>query len=137
MSYTLAASAARTASATGDGVDIKGYWNKALLYFDVTDQATEVGDTLDVYVDVSPDGGTTWINAAHFTQVVGNGSASSEIAVLNAATPGTSTVVVTASAAAAAVRPMVFGNQMRARWAITDTGTDNASFTFSVTAFVQ
>lgn len=136
---TLAASAARTdtAGTNGDTVLVDP-WERALLLCTFTAKATDASDTCDVYVDVSPDGGTTWLNAVHFTQALGNGTdAATEYAVLYANTPGTSIVVATADAASTAVRPTLFGNAMRARWVIVDTGTDDASFTFGVKAFLQ
>jgi hypothetical protein len=136
---TLAASVARTDTAGTNGSTIAvDPWDYALLVFDQTVAATDVGDTCDVYVDVSPDGGTTWLNAAHFTQRLGNGTdAQRDYAVLYANTPGTAIVVATADAAATAVRPTLRGTAMRARWVIVDAGTDNASFTFSVKAYLQ
>lgn len=132
---TLAASAARTASGNGTPVTGLGWRNRFIVLLDITASQTDAGDTLDVYVDVSLDG-TTWLNAIHFTQQPGNGSARKEFAVLDPSNPGTSVVNVTADAAAGAVRPAMFGPQMRARWAIVDAGTPgNSSHTFSVTAF--
>lgn len=135
---TLIASAAHTDAAptTGDTVAVD-HWEKALFLCEFTDKKTDVGDTCDVYVDVSPDGGTTWLNAVHFTQALGNGTdAAKEYAVLYANTPGTSIIVATADAASTAVRPTLFGNAFRARWAIVNSGTDDESFTFSVKAFL-
>jgi len=136
---TLASSTARTPTATDNGGTIAvDAWEKALLYCVFTAKATDVGDTCDVYVDVSPDGGTTWLNAVHFTQALGNGTdAASEYAVLYANTPGTSIIVATADAASTAVRPTLFGNALRARWTIVNTGTADASFTFGVKAFLM
>lgn len=136
---TLAAASARVAGAptTGDTIAVD-HWDKALFLCTFTDKKTDVGDTCDVYVDVSPDGGTTWINAVHFTQALGNGTdAATEYAVLYSNTPGTSIIVATADAASTAVRPTLFGNALRARWAIVNSGTDDESFTFGVKAFLQ
>jgi hypothetical protein len=138
--YTLAASAARTdtASTNGDTIRFEEPWSYAQFIYKQTAAGTDVGDTCDVYIDLSPDGGTTWINAVHFTQRLGNGTdAQTDIAVLFANTPGTSVIAITADASAAAVRPALRGNAMRARWTIVDSGTDDASFTFSVKAYVQ
>ena len=81
---------------------------EAEFILDVTAAATAAGDTLDVYVDFSPDG-VLWINAIHFTQVLGNGGAKREIAKINAntglATP-TAPLSVAADAASGAVRNM-------------------------------
>ena len=135
----LAESAARNdASDTTGGTVAVDAWERALLLCTFTAKATDVGDTCDVYVDVSPDGGTTWLNAVHFTQALGNGTdAATEYAVLYANTPGTAIVVATADAASTAVRPTLFGNALRARWAIVNSGTNDESFTFGVKAFLQ
>lgn len=134
---TLAASAARTAGANGTPVTGLGWVRRLIVVLDITASATDAGDTLDVFVDVSPDGGTTWLNAVHFTQQAGNGSARAEFAVLDPSNPGTSVVNVTADAAAGAVRPALFGDAIRARWEIVDSGDADQSHTFSVKAFVQ
>lgn len=131
---TLAASAARTTGANGTAVTGLGWRNRYIILLDVTNADTDAGDTLDVYIDVSLDG-TTWLNAAHFTQVIGTDAARKEFAVLDPSAPGTSVINVTSDAAAAAVRPALFGPQMRARWAIVDAGAANVSFTFSVVAY--
>ena len=132
--YTLAASAARTAGASGTAVLIGGLPRTTLLVLAVTASATDAGDTGDFYVDVSPDG-TAWINVAHFAQQAGNGAAKTEVATLAFASPGTSTIAVTSDAAAGAVRPAVWGKYFRARWAIVDSGNANSSHTFSVNAY--
>jgi hypothetical protein len=132
----LAASAARTAGANGTAITGLGYMKRAIIILDITASATDAGDTLDVYIDVSLDG-TTWVNAVHFTQQAGNGAAAKEYAVLDPSNPGTSVVTATSDAAAGAVRPSLFGLQMRARWAIADSGNGDSSHTFSVTALIQ
>lgn len=135
--YTLAASAARTASASEAAVHVGGLWRRAELVFDVTASATDAGDTLDVYVDISPDSGTTWVNAVHFAQQAGNGAAKTEIAILDPSNPGVATINVTADAAAGAVRPSVIGRTFRARSVLVDGGGANTSHTFSVKAYIQ
>ena len=133
---TLAASAARTASANGTTIHTGGR-AKYIFVLSISDASvTDAGDTLDVYVDFSPDAGTTWINAIHFTQRAGNAAgAKTEVAVLEAGGTGATIVDATTDAASAAVRPYVFGNAMRARWAIVDSGDHNSSHTFGLQAF--
>jgi hypothetical protein len=135
---TLAAAAARTPTAGTNGTTIAvDAWDRALFLIEFTAKATDAGDTCDVYIDVSPDGGTTWINAVHFTQALGNGTdAASEYAVLYANTPGTAAVDASSNANSGAVRPALFGNAIRARWVIVNSGTADASFTFGVKAFL-
>ena len=133
--FTLAASAARTTGANGSWVFFGGERSRFAFLLDITASATDAGDTLDVYIDVSFDGTNSAGNAVHFTQHAGNGAAAKEIAVLDSSNPGTSVVVVTSDAAAAAVRPALFGAYYRARWAIVDSGDANSSATFSVTGY--
>ena len=133
--FTLAASSARTSGANGDWVFFGGERDRFIFLLDITASATDAADTLDVYIDISFDGTNSAGNAAHFTQQAGNGAAASEIAVLDSQTPGTSVITVTSDAAAAAVRPSLFGAYYRARWAIVDSGDANSSHTFSVTGY--
>jgi hypothetical protein len=131
---TLAASAARTVSASGTGVFIGGERKRFIIVNAITASATAAGDTLDAYVDWSLDD-VTYYNACHFTQQAGNGAARTEFAVLDAAAPGTAVVNVTSDAAAAAVRPTLFGAYLRARWVLVDGGGGDTSHTFSVLAY--
>lgn len=131
---TLAASAARTVGANGAGVFIGGERRRFIIINAITASATAAGDTADIYVDWSLDD-VTYYNAIHFTQQAGNGAARTEFAVLDPANPGTSVINITSDAAAAAVRPAVFGAYLRARWALVDGGGGDTSHTFSVIAY--
>jgi hypothetical protein len=131
---TLAASAARTANGSATGVFIGGERRRFVVVNAITASATAAGDTLDVFVDFSLDN-STWYNAIHYTQQAGDGAARTEYAVLDPANPGTSVINVTADAAAAAVRPALFGPYMRARWEAVDGGGGDTSHTFSVIAY--
>jgi hypothetical protein len=135
--FALAASAARTADGNGTAVTGLGGFRRFMVLLEISASATDAADTLDVFVDVSPDGGTTWINAIHFAQQAGDGSAKDEIAVLEPSTPGVDVVAVTSDAATGKVRPGMFGDQMRARWEVADSGDANSSHTFSVKLFAQ
>lgn len=131
--FTLASSAARTPTAgtNGTAVELNGRVRDIMLVCAFTAKATDAGDTCDVYVDVLV--GTTWINAVHFTQALGTGTASQiEFAKLSAGVTGAATVTASADLASAAVRPSAIGSQIRARWVIVNTSTADASFTFSV-----
>jgi len=135
----LAASSARTAGANGTTMPIASGRSRFVVLLSVADASTtDAGDTLDVYVDLSPDGGTTWVNAIHFTQRAGNAAgAVKEVAVLDSASAAATVTDVTSDAASGAVRPYVFGNAIRARWAIVDSGDHNSSHTFGVSAFAM
>lgn len=121
-----------TASVNGTAFEIPGA-HKVIVVCEFTNKAAASGDKCNVYIDLLV--GTVWINAIHFTEALGNGTdAATEYAVLDSTTPGTAIVVATADAASTAVRPAVFGEQIRVRNVVTDAGT--ASFTLAVTAFV-
>jgi len=132
--FTLLASAARgaTAGTNGTPVDIPTRMAFGIL-LDFTAKATEITDTCDVYIDMLV--GATWVNAIHFTQVLGNAvDASAQYALLM---PSADVVPIDVSTNAGngVVRPSVIGSQMRARWVIVDAGGGVASFTFSITVW--
>ena len=132
---TLAASAARTASANGTAFYVGGERKRFIVVNAITASATAAGDTADIYVDFSLDN-VTWYNAIHFTTQAGNGAARTEYAVLDPSDPGAVTIDVTADAASGVTRPSLFGAYIRARWAMVDDGGDaNTSHTFSVIAY--
>ncbi|MEK7992897.1 MAG: hypothetical protein AAB403_03735 [Planctomycetota bacterium] len=123
----------------GTGYKLQQAWKELLVQLDVTAAATEVGDTLDVYVDMAIDDGTKWHNLIHFTQVVGNGGAKTFIACIKNDNPGASAVFATTSdAAAGATRQIGFGDRIRFRTVTVDaTTTGNLSFTYSLKAFFK
>lgn len=136
---TIAAAGTIHAAATtvnGTGVVFKQAWNKALVILDVTAAATASGDTLDIYIDTSPDGGVTWINVGHFTQVLGNGGAKKFVMALGADNPGATAVTdVTSSAAAGATRQYGICDRLRYRSIV--ASADTPSFTFGIKAFLK
>jgi hypothetical protein len=138
----LLASAARGdgANVVGDSVQV-GDVSRMLIVLDITASATEAGDTLDVYIDFSWDGGTTWYNAVHFPQQAGNGAAAKHIASLMAAAYSTdpdATVDITSDLAAGVVLQQLIGPLVRVRYTIVDVATaDNESHTFSVVAYAN
>ena len=96
---------------------------------ELTAAADDVDDTLDVYIDTLV--GTTWINIAHFTQILGNGA--DAIVRFVIIVPGNmlTTDVATADCAAGVARPAI-GSQYRGRYTIVDGGGADATFTFSL-----
>lgn len=136
---TLLASAARTSTGQGTAVTGLGAYKSATIFLDVTAAATDATDTLDVYVEYSPDAGTTWDNFVHFTQVLGNGGPKQFVAHVNlfGAAPDAMHAVGEALAAGS-VRQVDFGDRLRVRWEITDGGGGgNVSFTFAVKASLK
>lgn len=129
----LASSAARTATGNGDSVKLlhrsRDYVGLQFT-LDVTADESTAADKLDVFIQTKADG-TNWVDVAHFTQHDGNAGAAryhtkivkhlAEAEFLNAT-----------ALAEASVRDL-FGEEWRARWAITDD-SGSASYTFSVVA---
>lgn len=135
----LLAAAARTASGTSTATQIPKPLNKwlagAALHLKVTAAATEAGDTLDVYVQHSLDGGTTFTDFVHFTQVVGNASTPvNHFAHWVALMTPTAAMHATEDAAlAAGVKQGPVGELWRVKWVVAPaTTTGNESFTFGV-----
>jgi hypothetical protein len=131
---TLAASAARTETGVTSAVSIPDAANAIVFEFDVTAAATEAGDTLDMKIQTMVDG-TNWIDVCTFTQVLGNGGAKRYFGKVCAATA--QTMFENATSLTAGNVRHILGDTYRCAWAITDASTDNASFTFSVTAIVM
>lgn len=129
-------SGTETASATKAGVVFRETYREALIVLDVTAAATAVGDTLDVFVDTSHDGGTTWINIAHFTQVLGNGGAKRFACALGPNYSGTEAVVNVASDQSAG-NAIGIGISDRLRTRSTIVNSSAPSFTYSVKAFLK
>lgn len=101
------------------------------LLLNVTAAATEAGDTLDVLVDSSPDGGVTWVNLVHFTQVLGNGGAKKFVAIVDEGT--TDEFDVTSDVAVGATPRPFIGDRLRVRHTVVDVATtSNAVFVFTV-----
>lgn len=132
---TLLASAARTTTGTADVTLDVSKAKAALFLFEVTAAATEVGDLLDVYMQHSPDAGTTYDDFVHFTQVVGTSTGYTELAQWTAFSglPETEVRSPQDGAAGVGVVQGPVGDNWRIKWNVVDvTTTGNASFTFSV-----
>lgn len=128
-------SEARTSSNVAANTGNFGNIHAAAFLLTVSAAATEVGDTLDVYLQSSIDGGTTWDDFVHFTQVLGNGGAKKYIAYWNALpSPESELGAPTDATLAAGVKQGPIGEKIRTKWVIVDAGTANASFTFKIDA---
>ena len=135
---TLLVSAARTATGTSTTTSVWRY-STCQVVLNVTAAATEAGDTLDVFLEKSADGGTTWDTFTHFTQVLGNGGAKKFIALVSDGIAPTLTTTYApkahADVAASAINQGAFGDYWRIAFDIVDVATlGNQSFTFSVKA---
>ena len=140
---SLRASSAQTSAGTetggaqsvGKSLKSGKSFKQLTAYLDVTAVATDTGDKLDVYVDASPDGGTTWFNVMHFTQILGDAAAQAQIMTINGIAAAAE-VAVTSDAASGAIRDVGFFDTIRYRGTLIDTG-GNASFTWALHAFVK
>lgn len=134
---TLVSSAARTVSGNSGVLAVPaqpGLINAGIFLLDVTAAATEAGDTLDVYIQSSIDGGTTWDDFVHFTQVIGTGGARKHLAHwTRLVAPTTAMKAPQDAALAVGVQQGPIGPVWRVKWVVVDVVTGgNASFTFSV-----
>jgi hypothetical protein len=132
----LQASGAQTASGTGSVVTGLGGYRMMTVMLDVTVAGSVAGDLLNVYVQYSPDAGTTWDDLISFTQVLGNGGAKQFLAHVNAdlGTPPAMAAPKDATLAAGTANSAVdFGDRLRVKWVIVNGGGTH-SFTFAVKA---
>ena len=137
---TLRASAEVSTATTqnGTGIKLQRKYSELVVVLDVTAAADDVDDTLNVFVDTSFDGGTTWVNIGHFTEILGNGGAKKYIMAFKAnPITGSNAVPLGDDQSDNAALQIGFGDQLRYRAVTVDpTGTDIA-ITYSVTGFLQ
>lgn len=133
LASTTVASTGTATAAIGVGVSRA---KAALFMLDVTAAATESGDTLDVYIQHSPDGGTTYDDFVAFTQVAGDTGTVKYLAQWTAysALPESELrVPADASLSAGNVLHGPVGDDWRIKYKTADAATTgNMSFTFSV-----
>lgn len=135
-SITLHSAGAVTAGANDTAVTGTGPYTHAEFLLNVTAAAAVAGDTLNVFVDASPDGGTTWVNVVHFTELVGDGGAKKYVAAIHSAANLTD-VDVTSDLAAHDAPRSYLGNALRCRYAVVDGGAHGQSFNFVLTAVLK
>jgi hypothetical protein len=128
---TLFASAARIADANGDAVEFPGGMQALCVELDITAAATDNGDKLDVWIQTSLDG-TNYVDVHRFTQADGDGGPLRYYATM--AFGPAETEFENAAALGEHTSRGLAGVLWRARCKVTDASTDDASFTFSVTA---
>jgi hypothetical protein len=125
----LHASGAETLTGTGAAFSSQMVKSTVSWELDVTDAATEAGDTLNVFIQTKI--GDDWLDVVHFTELIGSGGAKRFYAKQTVAVAETMFENGTALAAGA-VRNLI-GSDWRCRWAIVDVATtSNQSFTFSL-----
>jgi hypothetical protein len=97
--------------------------------------ATAVGDTLDVFLQHSPDG-TLWDDFVHFTQMLGNGGAKNFMATwLGTVAPATAMRAPQDGVLAAGVQQGPLFPQWRAKSVVVGTGPPNFVFSISFRPF--
>lgn len=106
----LAASAARTASGNGSAFGGFAQSSKLAAQLAIT-AASGTNPTLDVVIQHSIDGGTTWHDLITFAQQTGTATLFADYAEVEASTA------------------QVYGDKLRAKWTV---GGTTPSFTFSV-----
>ena len=132
--------ASKTVTAAGSvsetAVTGLGCYDQAQIELKLTDAKAEAGDTLDVFIDTSFDGGTTWVNCVHFPQILGNGADALQFlaTLCRTANPGEDVVALASDCAAGKVRAAVFGDRLAVRHTVADGGGGTQSFTFEVVA---
>ena len=132
---TMLASAARTAS--GDSGALTNIPHpevikRASFFLDVTVAATEVDDTLNVFIQTRRN--DVWQDVALFTEVLGNGGVKQFVAEWSDS-PAPETEQgppQDVAISAGVVQGGKLGDQVRVKWVVVDPGGAAASFTFSV-----
>ena len=129
---TLVASSQRSSSSNSGAIVINDFDLSNLLLELAVTQASGTSPTLDVYFQESLDGGTNFLDVAHFAQFNAS-SATSHYVKLSA---GSSDAVVgsvgDATINASALGLSLVSNVWRVKWVVAGTGP---AFTFAVNAY--
>lgn len=131
---SVLASTTATADGTAAAASYQyGRVNAAVFLLTVSAAAAAVGDLLDVFLQSSADGGTTYDDFVRFTQVLGNGGAKKYIAVWQRdVTPTRALGAPQDGAMAAGVNQGPVATTWRIKYKVTDGGAHGQSFTFKV-----
>ena len=117
-------------SSTGTTTQGLGAMRSAMILVDLTGTGG-TSPTLDCFIDTQF-GGTVWTNIARTTLMVG--PQQSVIALAKVTMTGTLIASANADAAAGAVRPVGFGDNIRVRYSVGSNATSQVSFTVYVSA---
>lgn len=132
LNRQLVASAVRTSSSNSGVIVLTDTdFSNALIQLACT-QASGTSPTLDVYVQQSLDGGTTFKDMAHFAQLTASAANNHYVNLAVGADNVVAGAVGDATISASAVGTTPVTNIWRVKWVI--GGTDPA-FTFSVNGF--
>ena len=129
----LLASAAQTATSTGEAAVRLPIADAYAFVLDVTVDESTTADKLDVFIQTRIDdgGGANWLDVVHFTQHDGDVGAKQYVSKLVKSVALTEYEVGSALAETT-VRPLM-GDEWRVRFTVVDDSA-SASYTFSVTA---
>lgn len=128
----LVASSNRTSSSNSGVIVLEDTdFSNALIELACT-QASGTSPTLDVYVQQSLDGGTTFKDMAHFAQLAASAANNSYVGLAIGASNAVAGVVGDATISASAVGTTPVTNVWRVKWVIAGT---SPSFTFAVNGY--
>lgn len=135
MALALTTQTAVTASGNSGALSTLNNFERiagGIFLLNVSSAAAVVGDTLDVYVQSSIDGGTTWDDFIHFTQVLGNGGAKKFVATWrrDGVSPTSALHAAQDAALSAGVNQGQVGPTWRVKWVV---GGSSPSFNFTLT----
>jgi hypothetical protein len=128
----LVPSAARTSNGNTGAIVINDMDMENLLVRLSVTAASGTSPTLDVYFQQSLDGGSTWVDVAHYPQVTGTLSNPHYLNLAVGASNVISSGVGDGTIAANSLGTSLVSNVWRIRWVI---GGTSPSFTFAVDAF--
>jgi hypothetical protein len=127
--FELQTSSAQTATSNSGAIYVGGI-KEVIIFFDCT-ASSGTGETLDVFLQASSDGGTNWYDLPFELGMVTDGDATETAGEINAR----DFVDLAADAACSGVKSvakyMIFGDYVRVKWFIAGT---TPSYTFSVKA---
>jgi hypothetical protein len=132
--FAISASSVKSAS----GTSAVGLPESDAGQFLLNVTASSTPTTLDVYLQTSPNAGTTWYDFAHFSQVGAVTTAIQSLIwqrkpqELNTTVTGVTVTGDAALAAGVVIQGPIVSNYFRAKWVIVGT-----SYTFSVTAILD
>lgn len=133
---TLIASKTATVSSISDTFPVNPNMKGAVFTLKVSAASYVANDTLDIYLQHSTDGGTTWTDFGNMTRVLGNGGAVTSIGRwFRDMAPETELGAATNGTLAAGILQGPIGSAIRIYQKITDPvlPAANASFTYSMT----
>jgi hypothetical protein len=127
------------AASTAIGDVIVGLGNYDSLQI-VADLVGATGGTLDVYLQTSPDGGTTWYDYAHFPQLLAAAAAIRYMVNVSSRTTSSIVVVGKGTTPALALNTVVggtWGDRLRALYVAGAATSAGAAITISIVGYTR